>query len=196
MNRALMIPGLLSSLLAVVAVAEMSANAPASHVPVPHFGTHPVAPTVTRALDTERLGDIILARPLFSSSRRPAQAPQAADAAHSAPRLSAIMIGGGLKRVVFDDDGHALVAREGGHAGPYTIVSIAADRVYVVGTSGSQTLRPVPIPADSTAPEDTSNSNPSGLSLLQQLQRGQVPHYAVPPPPSIQTLIQRMRAQR
>ena len=104
------------------------------------------------------------------------------------------MIGGGVRRVVFDDGGKSVVAREGGHAGPYIVVSISADRVGVLSGAGPQTLRPTPIPS-----EDADNAAPAapegGLSLLQQLQRGQVPHYAVPPPSTIQNLIARMRAQ-
>ena len=196
MIRALLAPCLLSAALAAMAIMEVIAASPEAQVSVPHLSVRAVTPAGPQALDTERLGSLILARPLFSSSRRPAAASSEVGSVHTPPRLSAIMVGNGTKRVVFDDGGRVLVAREGGHAGPYTVVSIAADRVGVVSASGLQTLRPTPIPNDTSDAAQQATTPDGGLSILQQLQRGQVPHYAVPSAPSIQSLIARMRAQR
>ena len=49
--------------------------------------------------------------------------------------------------MVFDNDSHPLVAREGGHAGPYTILSIGADRITVADATGTHVLRPTALPA-------------------------------------------------
>ncbi len=194
MNRALLPPLLLGAALLAVALAELASSGPPPAIVASRIAPHPASALPARIADSGD-GDTILARPLFSADRRPAAEKHAQVAANAVPRLSAILMSAASRRVVFDDGGKPLVAGEGGRAGPYTIMSIAADRVVVISPDGSRTLRPTPIPSDDADQGSKPAEPASGLSLLQQLQRGQVPHYAVPPPPTIQSLIARMRAQ-
>ena len=68
--------------------------------------------------------------------------------------------------------------REGGHAGPYTVVAIAADRVTVTGAEGEHVLRPTMLPAGDTATPAPVSANP------------------VAPVPALQNLIARLRGLR
>ena len=193
MNRALLPPLLLSAVFAVAALAELGGAAPQLTVPAPHFASHR-APAPMRATNGERDGQTILARPLFSASRRPAAAKDTSTVGAAPPRLSAILVSADGRSVVFDDGGKPLLAHVGSRAGPYVVTSIEDTRVMVLSPEGPRALKPVPAPSDATAGQQTAQAEPnSGLSILQQLQRGQAPHYAVPPPPSIQALIARMR---
>jgi hypothetical protein len=198
MNRALLPPLLLSVVFAVVALAEMSGREAPLRVAAPHFDSRRAPPPI-RVTDTARDGQTILARPLFTANRRPSSVKGASPVGGPPPRLSAIMVSASGRSVVFDDGGKSLLARVGGRAGPYMIMSISDDRVTVLSPEGQRTLKPVPAPSDATSTgtqtADASAPATSGLSILQQLQRGQVPHYAIPPPPSIQSLIARMRNQ-
>ena len=196
MNRALLPPLLLSAVFGVVALAELGGAEAKLTLPAPHFTPHQ-APPPMRATNGDRDAQAILARPLFSASRRPAVDKDASAVGAAPPRLSAILVSADGRSVVFDDDGKPLLAHVGSRAGPYVVTSIENDRVMVLSPEGPRALRPVPAPSDEAAGQQTAQAQPNaGLSILQQLQRGQTPHYAVPPPPSIQALIARMRNQR
>jgi hypothetical protein len=197
MNRALLPPALLSAAFLCAAITEMLATPVAVHVAPPRIARASAAVAPVRAADTGHEGETILARPLFTANRRPAAAKTGTVATKTPPRLSAILISSSGKAVLFDDGGKPLIVHEGGRAGPYVVMSISADRIGVMSPEGQRTLRPTPIPSDQSGdnPATGSTEPAQGLSLLQQLQRGQVPHYAVPPPPTIQNLIARMRAQ-
>jgi hypothetical protein len=77
----------------------------------------------------------ILARPLFSRSRRPPAI--AAETRPGLPRLSGITISPAGKRAIFAPaGGKPIIAREGDHVGVFTIRSISADRVIITGPGG------------------------------------------------------------
>jgi hypothetical protein len=198
MDRALLPPLMVTFVLAILAVAEMAGGPQPVNVSTPTASVRPTILPPARGLDASHDAEKILARPLFTMDRRPANETSGAVASTTPPRLSAIMLSGDDRRVMFDDGGKPLLVRVGGRAGPYVVQSIAPDRILVLAGDGLHTLRPTPIPtgAASESDGDRTIAPNSGLSLLQQLQRGQAPHYAVPPPPTIQSLIARMRAQR
>lgn len=197
MGRALVLPGLVALLL-VVLLADLALS-PLPRV-VPTRARAPVAIAAAQAgpsgASVAREAGAILGRPLFSQSRRPyvERVHVAANAVD--PRLSAIFVTPGARRAVFDDGGaKPLVATVGGHAGPFEIVSIAPDQVVVDASGQRRTLRPTPKPAgaaDSTA-DAQAHPPDTGLSLLQQLQRTNLPRYPVQPPPSIQGLLERLQ---
>ena len=144
----------------------------------------------------------VLARPVFSVSRRPApEAPVAAQAPagpSGLPRLTGILVGGGVKTAIFagDRDGKPVAVGERGKVGSYVVQSIEADRATVAGPGGSQVLRPsfdpnAPTPAPATAPQAGFFPQAPGLpppppvqpgqsSILDALRRGGAPRVNVP----------------
>ena len=152
-HPALVAPALLDAALLAIVAAEGLAGPPKLRLgPAAHVATV-VPQAVRQAGDRSADGALIDARPLFSASRRPAHQAGAAGPVAASLRLSAILIGGADRRVVFDNDSHPLVAHEGGHAGPYTILSIGADRVTVADASGTHVLRPTALPAGTVTAE-------------------------------------------
>jgi hypothetical protein len=108
----------------------------------------PLAPARTGPDVAELVADV-LARPVFSVSRRPApEAPAAAQppaGPSGLPRLTGILVGGGVKTAIFAGagDGKAVAVSERGRVGSYTVQSIETDRATVTGPSGAaQVLRP------------------------------------------------------
>jgi hypothetical protein len=93
----------------------------------------------------QALVDGILARPLFTATRRPAvrlAGPAAAPA--NQPRLTGILINGSSRSVIFaaPEGGRPVVAQEGAQVGGYTVTSIEAGQVTLSGPDGTRTLRP------------------------------------------------------
>lgn len=195
-RRALLLPpALAGGLLLVVLLAELLGRPPAiGPVPLPP-AVHAAGIVAEHRENVAAEAATIDARPLFSPDRRPVRAATGAGPARTALRLSAIYVHGDDRRVVFDDGAKGIVARQGGHAGPYTILSIAPDRVTVASPEGTRVLRPTPIPADNAAASSAESNagppdgTPPGLSLLQQLQRNSQQNNG-----GIQNLIARMRA--
>ena len=172
-HPALVAPALLGAALLVIVAVETIGGPPKRHLAP---GLHLVASGAASAarLPADRAADAALidARPLFSATRRPAHEAGAAGPLAASLRLSAILIGGTDRRVVFEADSHPLVAREGSHAGPYTILSIGADRVTVADASGTHVLRPTALPAgaaDATPAAPTSPQVPALQNLLMRL---------------------------
>ena len=97
--------------------------------------------------DRQGLVDGILARPLFATARRPADAPAAgpASAPASLPRLAGVLVHGGSRSAIFaaTGNGRPAVVGEGGRVGGYTVQSIEAGQVTISGPSGAQVLRPM-----------------------------------------------------
>ena len=117
----------------------------------------------------------ILARPLFSPSRRPGQAVVAST---ELPRLAGIIIGPDGARAIFATSGdrRAIVAGPGGHAGPYLIRAVDRAGVAVTGPDGERLLHPAYDPnaaAGSTAiPGSAMPGQPQatgGTSILDLL---------------------------
>lgn len=111
------------------------------------------------ATDRAGLMQTVLARPLFSATRRPpAAAAVASSAAPEAtlPRMTAILIDGDRRSAIFAAraGGKPSVIAEGGHLGPFTVQTIEPQQVTVVGPEGKRTLRtsfdPHPSPPVST----------------------------------------------
>ncbi len=85
------------------------------------------------------LGDILLDRPLFAPSRRPA-AP-AAQAQVDMPRLSGIMITPREKIAFFSPaTGAPIIARQNSRIGAFTVLAISDDNVTIDGPRGVMVL--------------------------------------------------------
>ncbi len=87
----------------------------------------------------------ILARPLFSPSRRPAAIAIASAAPPAVlPRLAGTIVHGVERSVIFTlgTGGKAVIAHEGSEVGGYTVQTIQAGRVTIAGPDGEHVLRP------------------------------------------------------
>lgn len=135
----------------------------------------PASPAAALRDDGQRRSEevaMILARPVFSPTRRPktdAAAPaEAAAPITSLPRMTAILVNGKLRSAIFDGAGKPTVLGEGGHLGPFTIQSIEPQQVTIVGPDGKRVVRtsfsnaPPPAPAFPTAFTPTI---PQGMPL-------------------------------
>jgi hypothetical protein len=88
---------------------------------------------------------VVLARPLFSPTRRPDTVAEAVAAPDSeAPRLSGIVIDPSGKRAIFaaGPEGKSLVAREGSQVGGFVVRAIEPGRVVIEGEEGARSLKP------------------------------------------------------
>ena len=134
-------------MLAAVIALEVS-NAPRDDVePLqvqPADNVSPKSPTP--ADHTNDWAATALARPLFSPDRRPA-----ADAATVAsgrsvpglPRLAGILVGPFGRSAIFaTNDAKPIVVQEGGRVAAYTVKSIEATQVHLLGPDGAQVLYP------------------------------------------------------
>ena len=172
----------LSVLLLAVLVLEWTGGGEEPVVRAP--STHKLSaalPTDAEGRDTAEWSDTILARPLFSSSRRPPKVAKGAGTAGAPmPRLAGIMITPQGRRAIFapEGGGKQLVLAEGANVNDVAIRSIQPDRVILAtGTvltlaydkqRGSGTTQPfVPIqpnlPQPGFAPQVTPG-NPGGLN--------------------------------
>ena len=82
----------------------------------------------------------VLARPLFSPSRKPVASADVGEVpAGDVPRLSGIIFGPDLRRAIFESEGgKPLSLAEGDQVGAYTVHQIEATRVILSGPSGLQ----------------------------------------------------------
>ncbi len=91
--------------------------------------------------------EIVLARPVFSPSRRPpsvARVAQAAAVQAKLPRLAGIMVDGARRSVIFAPEGDRkpIIVAEGGEFDGYRVERIEDGRVTVSGPGLRQVLRP------------------------------------------------------
>ncbi|MDT7949950.1 MAG: hypothetical protein RQ966_00445 [Acetobacteraceae bacterium] len=105
------------------------------------------------------LAATLLARPLFTPSRRPpgeTSPASASPAAETLPRMTAILIDGSRRSAIFvPPGGKPTVVAEGGRIGPFVVRAIEPERVIVAGPDGERTvhtsfdpdLQPPPPPA-------------------------------------------------
>jgi hypothetical protein len=141
-------------------------------------------PTADR---TPRWAATILARPLFSPSRRPAAQHVAGPAGPpTLPRLTAVLVGEDGRRAIFAGTGPAIVAREGSRIGDHLVQTIAAGEVTLQGPEGSVVLRPrflastAPVPATPGSAASTQGVP----SLLDRLRKSSELGAAALAPPS------------
>jgi hypothetical protein len=115
------------------------------------MGNHAALPKPSAATRGDHRPDwvaTILARPLFSQSRRPRPLVAAAEAAPSGgndlPRLAGILMAPTGNAAIFaaTGGGKPAVVKEGGHIGTFVIESIGLGHVTVRGPGGSSVLRP------------------------------------------------------
>jgi len=109
----------------------------------------------------------MLARPLFASDRRPhAAAKVAARAAAVLPRLTGILIYGGVRRVLFArvDGEKPMAVSEGAEVANFRVQKIDAEQVTLLGPDGPRVVRPTFDPqaaaglaSVSSAPDSTTN---------------------------------------
>jgi hypothetical protein len=83
----------------------------------------------------------ILARPLFSPTRRPVETA----AVSGLPRLTGIVVTGSERIAIFaaPANEHPIVAQAGAHVGAYEVKTIADTGVTVVGPGGTTLIRPI-----------------------------------------------------
>lgn len=109
----------------------------------------------------------MLARPLFASDRRPhAAAKVAARAAAVLPRLTGILIYGGVRRVLFArvDGAKPMAVSEGAEIANFRVQKIDAEQITLLGPDGPRVVRPTFDPqaaaglaSVSSAPDSTTN---------------------------------------
>jgi hypothetical protein len=87
----------------------------------------------------------ILARPLFSPTRRPPAPPPAPEHVPELARLSGVILSPAGKRAIFAGrgGGKPVVVEEGARIGEYVVRSIDVDAVTMTGPGGERTLNPV-----------------------------------------------------
>ena len=124
----------------------------------------------------------VLARPLFSISRRPPDTKTGTNAAtDDLPRLSGIMITGVEKHAIFEGDGKPRVTGVGDQLGDYRILAIMPSAVKVEGPHGTEL---VSLTFD--ANKRTSLTPVfSGPGLLNQFRQQRPPNVPVPQPPTM-----------
>lgn len=117
--------------------------------PGPVISTHRsvavAAPEVVAPDHTNEWLASILARPLFSPDRRPPAGGSVVAGAGLAglPRLSGVMVGPFGRSAIFaPDGGKPLIVAEGGRIAAWTVQTIRANTVEVVGPDGRRTLEP------------------------------------------------------
>lgn len=163
------VAGLLALLILIetqtVGGMETGVLAPASGEMRPSRGATQVVPT-SRAVQQSWAGTI-LARPIFSPSRRPSEV---AAASTELPRLAGIIIGpSGATAIFASAESRAIMARSGMRAGPYLVREVAANGVSVVGPNGPQVLHPSYDPSGSHTGMQEGNQAAAGGSILDLL---------------------------
>ncbi|MBV9735700.1 MAG: hypothetical protein JO209_07295 [Acidisphaera sp.] len=150
-----MIRAALSGLVVAAALAGVITVELRSGAPV-HGGTPAVLATSAPAIAGtpapaqaawDALVATILARPLFSVSRRPAQeSPVAADQTASAlPRVAGVLVGPSQRIAIFaaaDGQNKPTVVAEGDRVAGFLVRSIAPGEVTLLGPQGTRVLRP------------------------------------------------------
>ena len=134
--------------------------------------------------------DAILARPLFRIGRRPplAGVAQTAAAPVPLPRLTAVLVSGTRKSLIFagGTDGKPVVVPEGGRIGLYVVQSIGAGQATLLGPEGARTVRPSFGAAPGGAPGAAAvqASAPVQPSILDLLRNGPPASVGIPGLPS------------
>ncbi len=146
------------------------------------------APAPAPAADADDAGRRVaevLARPLFSSGRRPAAQAAAAPPAAVAPlpRMTGVIVTPAGRRAIFvNGAGKPMVVTEGERIGVYAVQSIEAGRVTLAGPDGQRVVAPAfdPRPAPRAAGPAPGLPGYPGLPGLQGL--AGLPGLDGPPP--------------
>lgn len=112
--------------------------------------------------DTAQIGSwqqTILARPLFSPTRRPAEMQPTGD---TSPRLTGIVVSNGRRRAIFMIPGQARgrIADVGNIVGPWQIIAIENGAIRVRSAAGEQSMRP---DRDRRTGSGTHDTSPASL---------------------------------
>ncbi|WP_158929289.1 hypothetical protein [Acidisphaera sp. S103] len=148
--------------------AQASTN-PAPAELIPNQPSHQPAPRAHIDIDA------ILARPLFTQSRRAPAAPAAPAApvekvaAVETPRLTGVILSPSGGRAIFTlHEGKPVVVADGGRIGDDVVKSITPDTVFLTGPTGRHALRIIPDPEIRAKPHIVQAVNasppPSGSS--------------------------------
>ena len=126
----------------------------------------------------------ILARPLFSPTRRPPAAVASAGPVKPAtemPRLSGVLVSEAGRAAIFAYPGQKpTIAHPGDQIGPYRITSISEGAVTLAGPAGSVTMhpsfantgeRPVAAPAGPPSPLRPTSAPPVAIPSISEVQR-------------------------
>jgi hypothetical protein len=102
----------------------------------------------------------ILARPLFNSSRRPAEGGM-----RGLPRLTGIVLAGSRQVAIFEgrSGDHPIVVEAGGHVADYEVIAITGGSVTVAGPDGKTLIKPV---FDVGRPSTSSAESPQPAKTL------------------------------
>ncbi len=166
---------LLTGLIVREATLEASTPEPAPLVAAAPAASRPVGPSGPSA---DQIASLI-ARPLFSSGRRPAaetRAPEVAARAAPLPRLAGIMVMGGTRQAIFAPEaaGKAVVVGEGDTIGGFRVQSIHEREVTLQDGATLRSVQPRYAAAGSAAPQAAvpfkSDPAPTGLAILNNAQ--------------------------
>jgi hypothetical protein len=134
------------ALLGVIALELRGGRTPADVPPASMPSSLKLPEVATMAVDRRQDQTApVLARPLFSKSRRPVPAADGARAvAASVPRLSGILISPRRRTAIFapTEGGKPVVISEGEHLGAFIVQTIDPGEVTIMGPNGSRLLRP------------------------------------------------------
>jgi hypothetical protein len=140
---AIMLTGLVTLEVRDVAATDRSD----AYVPPQSFLVTVAQPRITVEGDSSRWVDKTLARPLFSSDRRPPPdtASLVAGPSMSLPRLTGVVVSSAGAFAIFagPEGGKPVVVEEGGQVGAAVVETIAPGRVVILGPGGAVVLRPV-----------------------------------------------------
>jgi hypothetical protein len=139
----------------------------------------------------------ILARPLFSPTRRP-PAPSAGPAKPTAemPRLAGVLVSEAGGEAIFARPGQKpTVARTGDRVGPYLVTSISAGEVTLSGPAGAVTLHPAFASAAEQPPAAPAAPSPLGKPVRPGLAPASPPPRGTPSLEEVQSMIARQQSE-
>lgn len=113
----------------------------------------PASPVPPERDQTREWIATVLARPLFSPTRRPpAESREASSTVSGLPRLAGIIVGPSGRSAIFAGEPRPVVVPEGGRINGYIVSSIDAAEVKVAGPEGLLTIHPSFQPAPPRGP--------------------------------------------
>ncbi|HJS85532.1 MAG TPA: hypothetical protein VJ779_08725 [Acetobacteraceae bacterium] len=145
------------------------------------------------AEDTAPWVATILARPLFSPTRRP-PAPSAGPAKPAAemPRLAGVLVSEAGSEAIFAQAGQKpSVVRAGDRIGPYLVTSISAGEVTLSGPAGTVTLHP----AFASGAEQPAPTAPAARPVGKPFRPSPAAQPGLPSLEEVQSMIARQQAE-